>query len=121
MKDSAHGCEIRIQEELQRPQNMRPAGSGGRAMTSILENLSLGRRNSTRSLAGRRRCARLRRCRRCRRLLHLPLSHGAKKIGNHPLRRSFIVEGEMQNYLKDNWKKVSDSSHFLWRCKPNLQ
>ena len=80
MKDSAHGCEIRIQEELQRPQNMRrPAGSRDRAMTPILENLSLGRRNSPRLLAGRRRCARLRRCRRCRRLLHLPLSHGAKK------------------------------------------
>ena len=71
----------------------RPAGGRGRATTSILENLSLGRRNSPRLLR-RRRCARLRRCRRCRRLLHLPLSHGAKKIGNHPLRRSFIVEGK---------------------------
>ena len=64
-------------------------GSVRSAMTSILEKFVLGAKKFP--LARRR--ARLRRCR-CRRLLHLLLSHGAKKIGNHPLPRSFIVEGK---------------------------
>ena len=51
-------------------------------MTSILEICPWGEETPP-----RRRRARLRRCRRRRRrrLLHLLLSHGAKKIGNHPL------------------------------------